>query len=129
MRPFASRAKDSMASGKDSSSEMMSQLEIAAGKGIYQNLSAPMRQDRNPTAARMQQRSRREYDHQNCYAVSPFDGEGARLNVRHSCRTTLRSELSIRRPPLYLIKPSFRNLFMKKLTRERVVPTISASIS
>ena len=26
------------------------------------------------------------------------------------------------------MKPKFRNLFMKKLTRERVVPTISASL-
>ncbi len=33
------------------------------------------------------------------------------------------------RPPLYLMKPSLLNLFMKKFTRERVVPTISASIS
>jgi len=32
-------------------------------------------------------------------------------------------------PPLYLMKPNFLNLFMKKFTRERVVPTISASIS
>ena len=31
--------------------------------------------------------------------------------------------------PLYSIKPSFRNLFMKKLTRDRVVPIISASVS
>ena len=31
--------------------------------------------------------------------------------------------------PLPLMKPSFRNLFMKTLTRERVVPTISASVS
>jgi hypothetical protein len=30
---------------------------------------------------------------------------------------------------LYSMKPSFLNLFMKKLTRDRVVPTISASIS
>ena len=27
------------------------------------------------------------------------------------------------------MKPSFRNLFMKKLTRDRVVPIISASVS
>ena len=27
------------------------------------------------------------------------------------------------------MKPSFRNLFMKKFTRERVVPIISASVS
>jgi len=46
-----------------------------------------------------------------------------------SWRTTLRSEVLICRPPLYLMKPSFLNLFMKKFTRERVVPTISASIS
>ena len=31
--------------------------------------------------------------------------------------------------PLYWMKPSFLNLFMKKLTRDRVVPIISASIS
>ena len=31
--------------------------------------------------------------------------------------------------PLYSMKPNFLNLFMKKLIRERVVPTISASIS
>ena len=33
------------------------------------------------------------------------------------------------RPPLYLMKPNLRNLFMKKFTRERVVPTISARVS
>jgi hypothetical protein len=27
------------------------------------------------------------------------------------------------------MKPNFRNLFMKKLTRDRVVPIISASVS
>jgi hypothetical protein len=27
------------------------------------------------------------------------------------------------------MKPSFRNLFMKKFTRDRVVPTISAKVS
>src|ERR1700674_2749913 len=47
----------------------------------------------------------------------------------YSCRTTLRREASMWRPPLYLMKPSFLNLFMKKLTRERVVPIISASVS
>ena len=46
-----------------------------------------------------------------------------------SRKTTLRRELLIFRPPLYSMKPSFRNLFMKKFTRERVVPTISASVS
>jgi hypothetical protein len=29
----------------------------------------------------------------------------------------------------YSMKPNFLNLFMKKLTRDRVVPIISASIS
>jgi len=32
----------------------------------------------------------------------------------------------ILRPPLYSMNPSLRNLFMKKFTRDRVVPTISA---
>ena len=31
--------------------------------------------------------------------------------------------------PLYVMKPNFLNLFMKKLTWDRVVPIISASIS
>ena len=31
--------------------------------------------------------------------------------------------------PLYSMNPRSRNLFMKKLTRERVVPIISASVS
>ena len=41
----------------------------------------------------------------------------------------LRRELCTVRPPLYSIKPSLLNLFMKKLTRDRVVPIISASVS
>ena len=43
--------------------------------------------------------------------------------------TTLRRELLIFKPPLYSMNPSLRNLFMKKFTRERVVPTISANVS
>src|SRR5688572_1318864 len=43
--------------------------------------------------------------------------------------TTLRRELLIFKSPLYSMNPSFRNLFLKKFTRERVVPTISASVS
>ena len=46
-----------------------------------------------------------------------------------SRKTTLRRELCTFKPPLYSMNPSFRNLFMKKFTRERVVPTISASVS
>ena len=52
---------------------------------------------------------------------------GARLI--QSCKTTLRRELFTWIAPLYWIKPSFLNLFMKKLTRDRVVPIISANIS
>ena len=43
--------------------------------------------------------------------------------------TTLRSELLTFSSPLYSMNPSLRNLFMKKFTRDRVVPTISASVS
>jgi hypothetical protein len=46
----------------------------------------------------------------------------------YSCRTTLKRELLTWIPPLYWMKPRFLNLFMKKLTRGRVVPIISASI-
>ena len=46
-----------------------------------------------------------------------------------SCRTTPSNELWTRSSPLYSMKPSFLNLFMKKLTRDRVVPTISARVS
>jgi hypothetical protein len=49
--------------------------------------------------------------------------------VHYSCKTTLRREVLICSPPLYLMNPNFLNLFMKKLTRGRVVPIISASVS
>ena len=51
------------------------------------------------------------------------------MAVTYSCKTTLRSASLIFRPPLYSMKPSLRNLFMKKFTRDRVVPTISARVS
>ncbi len=47
----------------------------------------------------------------------------------YSRKTTLNNELLIFKPPLYSMNPSLRNLFMKKFTRDRVVPTISASVS
>jgi len=54
------------------------------------------------------------------------------LNLGLSCSTTFNNELWTSMPPsaspLYAISPSFRNLFIKKLTPERVVPTISASV-
>jgi hypothetical protein len=40
-----------------------------------------------------------------------------------------KSELLTCNPPLYLMNPSFRNLFIKELNQLRVVPTISASVS
>ena len=46
-----------------------------------------------------------------------------------SCKTTFSNELWTSIFPLYSIKPNLRNLFMKKLTRDRVVPIISASVS
>ena len=56
------------------------------------------------------------------------DGYG-KVILGYSCRTTLRRELFTFNLPLYSMKPSFLNLFMKKFTRPRVVPTISASVS
>ncbi len=46
-----------------------------------------------------------------------------------SCKTTFNKELWTSSFPLYSMKPNLRNLFMKKLTRDRVVPIISASVS
>src|SRR5207245_2200491 len=48
-----------------------------------------------------------------------------------SCRTTLSSEELIvsGSSSLYSMNPSLLNLFRKKFTRARVVPTISASVS
>jgi hypothetical protein len=46
-----------------------------------------------------------------------------------SYKTTFSSELRISSFPLYSIWPDLRNLFMKKLTRDRVVPIISARVS
>jgi hypothetical protein len=46
-----------------------------------------------------------------------------------SYKTTFNKELWTSSFPLYSIKPNLRNLFMKKLTRDRVVPIISASVS
>lgn len=56
-------------------------------------------------------------------------GAVCRVSPLQSCRTTLRSELLIVSPASTVMNPSLLNLFMKKFTRDRVVPTISASIS
>ena len=66
-------------------------------------------------------------DRQRCGgALAPIT---ASPGVAQSCRTMLRRELLIVRPPLYSMSPSFLNLFMKKFTLARVVPIISASVS
>src|ERR1700677_870991 len=46
-----------------------------------------------------------------------------------SWSTTLSSDLFTRIRPLYSMKPSLRKRFIKRLTRERVVPIISARVS
>jgi hypothetical protein len=56
-------------------------------------------------------------------------GLRAALTSIQSFSTTLSRDLSTWISPLYRMKPSFRNLFMKTFTRDRVVPIISASIS
>ena len=45
-----------------------------------------------------------------------------------SCKTTFNKELWTSSFPLYSMKPNSGILFMKKLTRDRVVPIISASV-
>jgi hypothetical protein len=47
----------------------------------------------------------------------------------YSCKTTVNNDLLTLILPLYSIKPSFLNLFMKKFTRDRVVPIMLASVS
>ncbi len=54
---------------------------------------------------------------------------GGASGATYSRRRTLNNELWTFSSPLYSMKPSFLNLFMKKLTRGRVVPIISASVS
>src|SRR6267143_1408007 len=62
--------------------------------------------------------------------AAEFLASGVTVVPSSSCRRTLRSELWTCKisPTSWLIKPSFLNRFMKKLTRERVVPTISARV-
>ena len=58
------------------------------------------------------------------------DGSFSELpSENRSSRTAFNSDLCTLMRPLYSIKPSLRNRFMKKLTRERVVPIISARVS
>ena len=61
------------------------------------------------------------------------DGSNATTKCRvfaaQSWSTILSSEEWTDNFPLYSMKPNFRNLFMKKLTLERVVPIISAKVS
>jgi hypothetical protein len=62
------------------------------------------------------------------YFRDPALGNGV-IAPFYSCKTTDSNDLLILILPLYSMKPSFRNLFMKKFTRERVVPTMLARVS
>ena len=67
------------------------------------------------------------------HGSTSFRVEGGDSLEYQSRRTTLSSELLIlipaSRSASYWMNPSRLNLFMKKLTRERVVPTIFESVS
>src|SRR5687768_5134103 len=85
------------------------------------------------TSCRRKSPGRRRRYPQPPHQVTAGPPKGVR--VRPSCRegqsrnTTDRRELLIFNPPSYSMNPSFRNLFMKTLTCDRVVPTISAKVS
>src|ERR1035441_3598693 len=53
-------------------------------------------------------------------------GTPQKLRSVYSCRKIFKRVLCTRISPLYSTKPSFRKRFIKKLTRDRVVPIISA---
>ena len=53
----------------------------------------------------------------------------ARISGGMSFKITFNNELWTFSSPLYSMKPSLLNLFMNTLTRERVVPIISARVS
>lgn len=61
--------------------------------------------------------------------ASATPGLNALSSGVRSCKITFRRDLCTRIRPLYSRKPSLRNRFMKKLTRDRVVPIISANVS
>jgi hypothetical protein len=67
------------------------------------------------------------WDHDQQHTTNRDGSDG----TPQSCSTTLRNELLIvsGSSPSYSMKPSFLNLFKKKFTRDRVVPTIFASVS
>ncbi len=52
----------------------------------------------------------------------------AQFAAGQSCKTTLSSDGWTSRLPLQSMKPKLLNLFMKKVTRGRVVPTMSANV-
>jgi len=85
-----------------------------------------------PTGYAMAARNDRDDRGESCGIVGPTrsrsHGDRQRIGIQ-SCRTTVSRELFTVMSPLYSMNPRSRNLFMKKLTRDRVVPTISASVS
>ena len=72
-----------------------------------------------PESRRFAERTRRSCARKSAKRCSAF----------YSCRKILRRELCTRISPLYSMKPNFLKRFMKKLTRDRVVPIISANTS
>jgi hypothetical protein len=62
------------------------------------------------------------------YAFRSIAYLGLRSLSGWSCSTTFNNALWTLIRPLYSMNPSRRNLFMKKLTRERVVPIIFANV-
>src|SRR4030095_7292488 len=58
-----------------------------------------------------------------------YASSGSRRSAGPSCKMTFNNELCTFRSPLYSMKPSLRNLFMNELTRDLVVPIISARVS
>src|SRR3954452_2083917 len=90
--------------------------------------SAPLRaRARRPATPHLAGSSDRRRSGGGCLVV--FTAPVIARDRNQSCSTILSSELLTLRPPLYSMSPSLRNLFMKKFTRERVAPIISASVS
>jgi hypothetical protein len=90
--------------------------------------SAPLRaRARRPATPHLAGSPDRRRSRGGCLVV--FTAPVIARDRNQSCRTIVSSELLTLRPPLYSMSPSLRNLFMKKFTRERVAPIISASVS
>jgi hypothetical protein len=74
-------------------------------------------------------RDGQQHDVRNLSGESLNATDSRRRPIPQSCNTIVNRDLLTLILPLYSIKPSFLNLFMKKFTRERVVPIIFDSVS